>query len=117
MVDCVFCRIASHELGSKIVYEDDSIICFHDINPSAPVHILIVPKHHYTDIMELSSDKQAAAEVLGTVMHAIEKVTEITGVDKKGFRIINNCGFNGGQTIPHLHFHLLGGMKLREKLI
>ncbi len=117
MADCIFCRIAAHEIPGNIVYENDNVICFRDIHPAAPVHVLIVPKEHYTDILELNSDKVAAASVMSVVMDAVAKVAEAEGVDKDGFRLINNCGLNGGQTIPHLHFHLLGGVKLKEKLI
>ena len=117
MADCIFCRIAAHEIASKIVYEDDSVICFYDIHPAAPVHVLIVPKEHYTDILELNSDKETSARVMSAVMDAVSKVAELEGVDRDGFRLINNCGLYGGQTIPHLHFHLLGGVKLKEKLI
>lgn len=117
MTDCIFCRIASHEIGSKVVYEDDEVICFYDIHPAAPVHVLIVPKHHYKDIIDLNSNKEAAADILTAITDAAVKVAEQEGIAEDGFRLINNCGLNGGQTIPHLHFHLLGGVKLKEKLV
>lgn len=117
MDDCIFCKIVKGEIDSEFVYENEDVVCFNDISPAAPLHILIVPKKHYADILDLESDSENGAEVLQAVFSAVGKVAEKTGISKKGFRIINNCGEYGGQTVNHVHFHLLGGKKLNAKLV
>jgi histidine triad (HIT) family protein len=112
---CIFCKIAMKEIPSTVVYEDEDIICFNDIHPAAPVHVLIVPKKHYEDIMELSASEDAE-KVLGAVFRAVSKVAELTGT-QDGFRIVNNCREKGGQSVMHVHFHLLGGAVFSEKII
>ena len=117
MEDCIFCKIIKGEIDSKIVYENEKVICFHDISPAAPVHVLIVPKTHYCDVLELEADKEKGAGICLAVFSAVKEVAEKTGVSEKGFRVINNCREYGGQTVNHVHFHLLGGKKLNVKLI
>ncbi|MBN1892657.1 MAG: histidine triad nucleotide-binding protein [Clostridiales bacterium] len=112
---CIFCKIADKEIPSDVVYENDKVICFNDIRPAAPVHVLIVPKKHYDDVLELSASEEGLA-VLNDVFKAVEKVSEITGT-QEGFRLINNCREKGGQTVMHVHFHLIGGTTLTEKMI
>lgn len=112
---CIFCKIAKKEIPSDVVYENDEIICFNDIHPAAPVHVLIVPKKHYDDVLELSATEEGLA-VLNAVFQAVGKVSEITGT-QEGFRLINNCREKGGQTVMHVHFHLLGGTAFSEKII
>ena len=116
MDNCIFCKIIRGEIPSAKVYEDQDILAFKDINPAAPVHILIVPKKHVSDIMELAGNDQRA-EIMESVMRAVPEVAKASGVAENGFRLINNCGEEGGQTVMHLHFHLIGGRKLGEKLI
>lgn len=116
-MDCLFCKIAKHEIPSKIIYENEDLICFYDIHPVAPVHVLIVPKEHFTDIVELSDAGESGNLVMLAVLKAIPHITSICNIKEEGFRLINNCGLNGGQTIMHLHFHLIGGKKLGEKLL
>jgi histidine triad (HIT) family protein len=116
MDNCLFCKIASHAINSDIVYENEEIICFRDIHPAAPVHVLIVPKKHFTDILALAKTDESG-DVMHAVLTAIPRVASICGVLEDGFRVINNCGVNGGQSIPHLHFHLIGGRKLGEKIL
>ncbi len=114
MSDCIFCKIIAGEIPSGKVYEDELIYAFNDINPQAPVHVLIIPKMH----MDSANDVTAANS--NVVAHIFEKVGEIAalvGVKEDGYRIINNCGHNGGQTVKHLHFHLLGGKDLGETLV
>lgn len=109
MENCIFCKIAKGEIPSNFVYEDDKICAFKDINPVAPVHVLIIPKTHIASAMELNDDNS------GIVAHIFSKIGEIAkimGVDESGFRIVNNCGKDGGQTVGHLHFHLIGGKEL-----
>lgn len=114
MDNCLFCKIANKEIPSSVVYEDDKILAFKDINPVAPVHVLIIPKKHIAGADEICPDD---AELLGYIWTKINEIAEMCGVKADGFRVINNCGENGGQTVRHLHFHLIGGIKLDEKLI
>ena len=105
--DCVFCKIIKGEIPSTKVYEDDEIVAFNDINPIAPIHILVVPKKHILSIMEINDDK-----LLGNINEVIKKIAIEKGLDQKGFRIVTNIGEDGGQAVKHVHFHILGGTKL-----
>ena len=105
--DCVFCKIIKGEIPSTKVYEDDEIVAFNDINPIAPIHILVVPKTHILSIMEINDDK-----LLGNINEVIKKIAIEKGLDQKGFRIVTNIGEDGGQAVKHVHFHILGGTKL-----
>ena len=107
MADCIFCKIARGEIGT-LIYEDDTVAAFNDANPQAPVHILIVPKIHVANIAELN-DKNLAAHIFTDVVPELAKKT---GVDKSGFRLVVNTGDDGGQTVNHLHVHLLGGRSM-----
>lgn len=102
--DCIFCKIAHHEIESEYVYEDDRVVAFRDANPLAPVHVLVVPKDHYENITD-----DVPADLLKALVHGVEEVTRITGVDETGFRVITNTGDDAGQTVHHLHLHVLGG--------
>ena len=106
MENCVFCKILAGEIPSKKVYEDDLVYAFHDIAPAAPVHILIIPKEHLCCLNAADSSHQA---LLGHILLTAQKLAKELGVDESGYRIINNCGENAGQTVFHLHFHLLAG--------
>jgi len=117
MESCLFCKIANHEIKCSVVYENDDVICFNDIHPAAPVHVLIVPKTHFADILALANAKEAGFDTMNAILLAIPHVAEICGVEKDGFRLINNCGINGGQSIAHVHFHLIGGISLGEKIL
>lgn len=116
MSDCIFCKIVQGEIPSTFIYEDDHLVVFKDIHPVAPVHVLIVPKKHVTNLMELAG-RDDGEVLLGQVLRAVPAVAKILGVDAGGFRLINNCGADGGQTIDHVHFHLIGGKALGEGLI
>ena len=109
MDDCIFCKIANKEIPSDIVYEDDMVIAFNDLNPVAPVHILVVPKKHMTDILNVEKEDMKYIEA---VVEAIQKITKEKGIAESGFRVVNNCGEDGGQTVKHIHFHIIGGEKL-----
>ena len=111
MSDCIFCKIANHEIPSNIVYEDDSVIAFDDLNPQAPVHTLVVPKQHFENIVD-----GVPGEVLEAMAHAISEVAKAKGL-KEGFRVISNTGTAAGQTVMHLHMHVLGGKDLGEGLV
>jgi histidine triad (HIT) family protein len=107
-MDCIFCKIADGSIPSKKVYEDDKMLAFYDIEPAAPVHIVMIPKVHIASADELNEENSAI------VAHIYSKVPEIAsklGL-KGGYRVVNNCGADGGQTVFHIHFHLLGGKTL-----
>ncbi len=106
MTDCIFCKIVNGEIPGDRVYEDDRVIAINDINPQAPVHILILPKSHIKSVMEIDSDNE---DILSHIFKVACRLAAEKGIDRKGFRIVNNCGEEGGQTVDHLHFHLLGG--------
>jgi len=108
MSNCIFCKIAAGEIPSKKVYEDENVLAFYDISPSAPMHILVIPKKHIDSAMELKKEDQ---ELLMQVFQGVQKAAQIVGADKEGFRLVTNIGENGGQSVKHLHFHLLGGKR------
>ncbi len=112
MSDCIFCKIAAGEIPATVVFENDDVIAFEDLNPQAPVHVLVVPKAHHANIL----DGVSAAE-LAAVVEAIGEVARAKGLSERGFRVIANTGADAGQTVEHLHFHVLGGTTLGEGLI
>ena len=109
MDDCIFCKIASGAIPSKKVYEDDQLIAFHDIAPQAPVHVLVVPKRHIPGVNELAAADEA---LVGHVYSVIAKLVKTLGIDESGYRVVVNSGADGQQSVPHLHFHVLGGRLL-----
>ena len=109
-MDCLFCKIIAGEIPGDKVYEDDKVFAFRDINPQAPVHVLLVPKKHMKNVLECDSDTAAA------LVRAIGAVAKIEGVEKDGFRVVSNCGKNGCQSVEHLHIHLMGGKQLSERM-
>jgi len=106
--DCVFCRIAQGEAPASIVYQDEGVVAFRDRNPQAPVHVLVIPREHYASLMELPED----GKLLERLLLAIKEVARATGI-QGGFRSVVNCGARGGQTVGHLHIHVLGGRFMR----
>lgn len=112
MENCLFCKITAGEIPSSKVYEDDEILAFKDINPMAPVHILIIPKNHIDGADKLNGENSA---IVGKIFAVAAQLAEEFHLDE-GFRIVTNVGENGGQTVRHLHFHLLGGEKLNTAL-
>ena len=114
MEDCLFCKIVKGEIPSKKVYEDEDVYAFSDINPQAPIHILVIPKKHITSIVELNEENK---DIVGKIFITINKIAKENGFLEDGFRVISNCGENAGQTVKHLHFHILAGKKLGEKII
>ncbi len=112
MADCLFCKIAAGEIPSKKVYEDDSVLAFYDIAPMAPVHILVIPKVHIPSAAGVTSENSAVVAHIFEVIAALSKELNL----ENGFRIISNCGEDACQTVKHLHFHILAGKKLSEKL-
>ena len=109
-MDCIFCSIIKGDIPSAKVYEDDTVYAFKDINPMAPVHVLIVPKEHIASVNEINENNSA---VVAHIFEVAAKLAKELGVDKDGYRVVSNCGAYAGQTVFHLHFHLLGGKKLK----
>lgn len=109
MEDCLFCKIINGDVPSTKVYEDDKVFVFKDIAPAAPIHYLLIPKEHISSALELNSDNSA---IVGYIYEIAGKIARDEGFADKGFRIVNNCGEQAGQTVFHLHFHLLAGREL-----
>lgn len=109
MADCLFCKIIAGEIPSGKVYEDEYVYAFNDISPEAPVHVLIVPKAHIASCNEITEEN---AEIISKIFLAAKKIAEEKSIAEGGYRVVNNCGDDGGQTVKHLHFHLLGGRSL-----
>lgn len=107
-MDCIFCKIANGEIPSNKLYEDDKVIAFYDLAPQAPTHFLVIPKEHIKSADEINEDN---CEIIAHIFSVISKITADLGLNN-GYRIVNNCGEDGGQTVGHLHFHVLGGRLL-----
>ena len=106
MDNCLFCRIVKREIPSKIVYEDDLVLCFQDIAPKAPVHLLLIPKVHVASFNDLKDEHK---DVMAHLTMAIPQVAEKMGIKESGYRVVVNCGKDSGQEVAHLHYHILGG--------
>ena len=113
MSDCIFCKIIEGEIPSDKIYEDEKVIAFRDIHPQAPVHFLVVPKEHIVSAAEITAENSSI------ISHCFEIIALLAKQEKldDGFRVINNCGENAGQTVPHIHFHVLAGRPLGETLV
>lgn len=109
-MDCIFCKIAKKEIPSKIVFENDRVLAFRDINPGAPVHVLVIPKKHISGI-DASKDEDAG--LLGELQCVARDIAKAEGVDKSGYRLVVNSGPDAGQAVAHIHLHLLGGRKFK----
>jgi histidine triad (HIT) family protein len=104
--DCLFCKIAAGTIPAKIVYHDDQLVAFRDIHPAAPTHILLIPRRHLTSVGDAGADEQS---LLGALMLAAAGLARDEGLEEGGYRLVANTGPNAGQSVPHLHLHLLGG--------
>ena len=109
-MDCIFCKIANGDIPAEIVYEDGEIMAFRDLSPQAPVHVLIIPKKHIASLDE-AGDSEEDSELLGRLITKIREIAAGLGLEN-GYRVVNNCGEDGMQTVRHIHFHLLGGRKM-----
>lgn len=114
MSDCIFCKIINKEIPSKIVYEDEKVIAFNDVNPAAPIHILVVPKKHIETLLDVSDEDSA---IISHTYKVINKIAKQEDFAQNGFRVITNCGRDSGQEVMHIHFHVLGGKKLGDKIV
>lgn len=110
MSNCLFCKIVSGEIQSNKVFEDDKVVVFNDINPQSPIHMLAIPREHIPSINYINENNQS---IIGHIHAVIKKIAEEKGFANKGYRIVNNCGEDGGQTVNHLHFHILAGRSLQ----
>lgn len=109
---CIFCKIIEGEIPSKKVYEDDTILAFHDVNPQAPVHILVIPKAHIPSCDAITADN---ASVVALIFSKIPEIAKAAGLTN-GYRVITNCGDDACQSVKHLHFHMIGGKQLSETM-
>lgn len=114
MDNCIFCKIIKGEIPSEKVYEDEEILAFKDINPVAPIHILVIPKKHIETLLDV---KEEDNYLIGKIYATINKIAKDLGIEKDGFRVIANCGKDSGQEVMHIHFHLLAGKKLGNKIV
>ena len=111
-MDCIFCKIIAGEIPSKKAYEDEYMLAFHDINPQAPVHILVIPKEHIPSVDGINAENSA---VVAKIFETVPKIAAEAGLTN-GYRVITNCGDDACQTVKHLHFHIMGGKKLPENM-
>ena len=112
MENCLFCKIVAGQIPSNKVYEDETVLAFRDIAPQAPCHILVIPKTHIGSVAEINSENS------GLVAHIFEVIAKIAAEEKldSGYRVVSNCGADAGQTVHHLHFHILGGKTLQTEM-
>ena len=114
MEDCIFCKIINKEIPSEKVYEDEKVLAFKDINPAAPIHILVIPKKHIETLLDVSEED---SDLISYIYQVINKIAKQEGFAEKGFRVIANCGEDSGQEVKHIHFHVLAGKKLGDKIV
>jgi len=108
-MDCIFCRIANGEIQSNLIYQDETAVAFPDINPKAPVHLLIIPRKHIESVADLAGDEE---KLMGHLVSVANKLAQEQGISESGYRLVINCGPHGGQMVAHLHIHLLGGRQM-----
>ena len=112
-MDCVFCKIVAGEIPSELLHQDEEVVAFHDINPQAPKHLVIIPKRHIPSLTDLS---EAESPLIGHMVSIANQLAKREGIAETGYRLVINCGQEGGQAVPHLHMHLLGGRRLSDTL-
>jgi histidine triad (HIT) family protein len=110
MGDCIFCKIIAGEIPSKKIYEDEKVYAFYDISPAAPTHFLVIPKEHIESANALNDNN---IDIVSHIFKVINKLVVELNISDKGYRVVNNCGNDGGQTVNHIHFHVLGGRSLQ----
>lgn len=115
MSECVFCKIIAKKIDAKIIYEDDLVVAFNDIHPLAPVHVLVIPKMHITSVNDLT-ELEKGEKVAGRLIMTAKKIAQERGISQKGYKLLIRTGNDGGQEVPHLHLHLLGGARLSENI-
>jgi histidine triad (HIT) family protein len=107
--NCIFCKIVNGEIPSTKVYEDDKVFAFKDINPVAPIHILVIPKKHYESVIDIPDNEM---DIIADIHKIINKIAKEMNFEQNGFRIVNNCGKDAGQEVKHVHYHIIGGKTL-----
>jgi len=112
-MECIFCQIAAGKVPSEILYQDDKVVAFRDINPAAPVHVIIIPRKHIPSLTHLN---EADTTLTGYMINIANQLARTEGVAESGYRLVINCGEQGGQLVPHLHMHLLGGRRLSDRM-
>jgi len=112
-MDCIFCQIVAGKIPSEILYQDEEVIAFRDINPQAPIHLVIIPKRHIPSLTHLSEED---LPLMGHMVNIANQLAKREGIAESGYRLAINCGKQGGQLVPHLHMHLLGGRRLSDEL-
>lgn len=114
MEECIFCKIINGKVPSEKVYEDDEILAFKEIQPAAPIHVLIIPKKHIATLMDIEEEDSS---LMGKIIQTAKKIAKQLGIEEKGFRLIANCGPDSGQEVMHIHFHLLAGRTMGPKIV
>ena len=112
-MSCIFCQIVAGKVPGEILYQDEEVIAFRDINPQSPTHLIIIPKRHIPSLAHLS---EAESSLIGDMVNVANQLARREGISESGYRLVINCGEQGGQLVPHLHMHLLGGRKLSNEL-
>jgi len=112
-MDCIFCQIVAGKIPSEILYQDEEVIAFRDINPQAPIHLVIIPKRHIPSLTRLSEED---LPLMGHMVDIANQLATREGIAETGYRLVINCGREGGQLVPHLHLHLIGGRRLTDEL-
>ncbi len=112
-MDCIFCQIAAGDIPADTLHRDDRVVAFRDISPQAPVHVLIIPREHITYLSDLTGEQSALA---GHMVGVANQLARSEGIADSGYRVVVNCGQQGGQLVPHLHMHLLGGREMSDQL-
>jgi histidine triad (HIT) family protein len=112
-MDCIFCKIVAGQIPSDVLYTDDRVVAFRDISPMAPVHLLIIPQHHIASLTDLT---EVQMSLVGHMAYVANQLAKQQGISEKGYRVVINCGRQGGQVVRHLHMHLLGGRELSGML-
>lgn len=112
-MDCIFCQIVAGKVPSEILYQDEEVIAFRDINPQAPIHLVIIPKRHIPSLTHLSEED---SPLMGHMVNIANQLARREGIAESGYRLAINCGKQGGQLVPHLHMHLVGGRRLSDAL-
>ena len=112
-MECIFCQIVAGKVPSETIFQDEAVIAFRDINPQAPIHLVIIPKRHIPSLAHLS---EVELPLIGHMVNIANQLAKREGIAEGGYRLVINCGEEGGQAVPHLHLHLLGGRKLSDEL-
>ena len=111
--DCIFCKIVAGEIPGDIVYQDDDVIAFRDINPQSPVHLLVIPRQHFTSLNDITQQQES---LMGHMICIANQLAKDEGIAETGYRLVINCGQQGGQLVPHVHLHVMGGRQLSGQL-